>query len=69
MHFRATDRIYVSYFYYDTFTNANAGLPLFNGFNNWTNNHLVGNYTKILSPTVVNSFTYTLNRLAFVARP
>src|SRR4051794_30677230 len=63
--FSASDRIYVSYFYYDTYTTANAGMPLFNGFNNWTKNHLVGNYTKILSPTVVNSFTYTLNRLAF----
>jgi outer membrane receptor protein involved in Fe transport len=67
--FRSTDLIYVSYFYYDTLTDANAGLPLFNGFNNWTNNHLVGNYTKIVSPTVVNAVTYTLNRLAFVRGP
>jgi outer membrane receptor protein involved in Fe transport len=67
--FRSTDLIYVSYFYYDTLTDANAGLPLFNGFNNWTNNHLVGNYTKIFSPTVVNAVTYTLNRLAFVRGP
>src|SRR6476661_8025501 len=64
--FTNNDRLYVSYFYYDTYTKANAGLPLFNGFNNWTNNHLVGNYTKIISPTVLNSLTYTLNRLAFV---
>jgi len=63
--FTSNDRIYVSYFYYDTYTKANAGLPVFNGFNNWTNNHLVGNYTKILSATIINSFTYTLNRLAF----
>src|SRR4051812_1875511 len=27
--FSASDRIYVSYFYYDTYTKANAGLPLF----------------------------------------
>jgi outer membrane receptor protein involved in Fe transport len=67
--FRSTDLFYVSYFYYDTYTKANAGLPLFNGFNNWTNNHLVGNYTKIISPAVVNTFTYTLNRLAFVRGP
>jgi outer membrane receptor protein involved in Fe transport len=64
--FSPRDLLYVSYFYYDTYTVANAGLPLFNGFNNWTNNHIVGNYTKIVSPTVVNAFTYTLNRLAFV---
>ena len=63
--FSANDRIYVSYFYYDTYTVANAGMPLFNGFNNWTNNHLVGNYTKIITPTIVNAFTYTMNRLAF----
>jgi outer membrane receptor protein involved in Fe transport len=67
--FSSRDLLYVSYFYYDTLTDANAGLPLFNGFNNWTNNHLVGNYTKIVSPTVVNAFTYTLNRLAFVRGP
>ena len=64
--FTSIDRVYVSYFYYDTYTKANAGLPLFNGFNNWTNNHVVGNYTRIISPTIINSFTYTLNRLAFV---
>jgi outer membrane receptor protein involved in Fe transport len=64
--FSPRDLFYASYFYYDTLTHANAGLPLFNGFNNWTNNHFVGNYTKIISPTVVNAFTYTLNRLAFV---
>ncbi len=64
--FTSNDLIYVSYFYYDTFTKANAGLPLFNGFNNWTNNHIVGNYTKIVSPNVINALTYTLNRLAFV---
>lgn len=64
--FTSNDRVYFSYFYYDTYTKANAGLPLFNGFNNWTNNHLVGNYTKIISPTILNSLTYTLNRLAFV---
>jgi outer membrane receptor protein involved in Fe transport len=67
--FRQSDLIYVSYFYYDTYTDANAGLPLFNGFNNWTNNHIVGNYTKIFSPTVVNALTYTLNRLSFVRGP
>ena len=67
--FSANDRLYVSYFYYDTLTHANAGLPLFNGYNNWTNNHLVGNYTKIFSPTVINSLTYTMNRLAFVRGP
>jgi len=67
--FSSTDLVYVSYFYYDTLTDANAGLPLFSGFNNWTNNHLVGNYTKIISPSVVNTFTYTLNRLAFVRGP
>ena len=64
--FTANDRVYVSYFYYDTYTKANAGLPLFNGFNNWTNNHIVGNYTRIITPTILNSLTYTLNRLAFV---
>ncbi|HXJ44008.1 MAG TPA: carboxypeptidase regulatory-like domain-containing protein, partial [Bryobacteraceae bacterium] len=64
--FSAADRVYVSYFYYDTFTRANAGMPLFNGFNNWTNNHIVVNYTRIISPTIINSLTYTLNRLAFV---
>ncbi len=67
--FTANDRLYVSYFYYDTLTTANAGLPLFNGYNNWTNNHITGNYTKILSPSMLNALTYTLNRLAFVRGP
>ena len=67
--FTANDHLYVSYFYYDTYTDANAGLPLFNGFNNWTNNHLVANYTKIFSPTIVNALTYTLNRLDFARGP
>jgi len=64
--FTPNDRIYVSYFYYDTYTKSNAGLPLFNGFNHWTNNHIVANYTRIITPAVLNSLTYTLNRLAFV---
>jgi outer membrane receptor protein involved in Fe transport len=67
--FSPRDMFYASYFYYDTYTDANAGLPLFNGFNNWTNNHFVANYTKIVSPAVVNALTYTLNRLAFVRGP
>ena len=63
--FSNSDRIYVSYFYYDTFTVANSNLPLFNGYNHWTNNHVSSNYTKILSPTKVNSLTYTFNFLHF----
>jgi hypothetical protein len=63
--FTSNDRIYISYFYYDTYTTANNSLPLFNGFNNWTNNHIASNYTKVVSPTILNSLTYTFNYLHF----
>src|SRR3984893_13837549 len=59
------DRINVSYFYNDNYLVSNFGLPFEEGYSHWTNNHMAFNYTKILSPTKVNSFTYTFNDLHF----
>ena len=44
---------------------SNFGLPFEEGCSHWTNNHVTFDYTKILSPTKVNSFTYTFNNLHF----
>ena len=59
------DRFNISYFYNDNYLVSNFGLPFEEGYSHWTNNHVTFNYTKILSPTKVNSFTYTFNNLHF----
>jgi outer membrane receptor protein involved in Fe transport len=67
--FTGNDRLNVSYFWADLNTLQNFNLPLANGQGSWTNNRLLGNYIKVVSPTVVNSFTYTFNRLSFARGP
>jgi hypothetical protein len=63
--FTNNDRINISYFHNDNFLVSNFGLPFEEGYSHWTNDHVAANYTKILSPTKVNSFTYTFNNLHF----
>ena len=59
------DRFNISYFYNDNYLVSNFGLPFEEGYSHWTNNHVTFDYTKILSPTKVNTFTYTFNNLHF----
>jgi len=63
--FTDRDRINASYFYNDNYLVSNFGLPFEEGYSHWTNDHVTANYIKILSPTKVNSFTYTFNYLHF----
>jgi outer membrane receptor protein involved in Fe transport len=63
------DRLNISYFWADLNTLQNFNLPLANGQGQWTNNRLLGNYIKVVTPTLVNSLTYTFNRLSFARGP
>src|SRR5882724_6841453 len=63
--FTGNDRVNVSYFHNDNYLVSNFGLPFEEGYSHWTNDHMAANYTKILSPTKVNSLTYTFNYLHF----
>jgi hypothetical protein len=64
--FTANDRIYVSYFHYNTVTGTPGTLPLFNNYNSWINDHVTANYAKIVTPNMVNSLSYTFNLLQVV---
>jgi len=64
--FTASDRVYVSYFHYNTVTGASPSLPLFSDYNSWINDHVTANYGKIVTPNMVNSFSYTFNLLQVV---
>src|SRR5260370_9702717 len=64
--FRANDRIYISYFHYNTVTGASPSLPLFSDYNSWINDHVTANYAKVVTPAMVNSFSYTFNLLQVV---
>lgn len=63
--FTDRDLINISYFYNDNYLVSNFGLPFEEGYSHWTNEHMTANYTKILSPTKVNTLTYTFNYLHF----
>jgi hypothetical protein len=64
--FTTNDRVYVSYFHYNTVTGASPSLPLFTDYNSWINDHVTANYAKIVTPNMVNSFSYTFNLLQVV---
>lgn len=63
--FSDRDRVYGSYFYNDNYLVSNFGLPFEEGYSHWTNNHVTATYIKVISPTKVNSLTYTFNFLHF----
>jgi hypothetical protein len=63
--FTDRDRVFGSYFYNDNYLVSNFGLPFEEGYSHWTNNHVTASYVKVLSPTKVNSLTYTFNFLHF----
>ena len=67
--FSSNDRLYVSYFFANLDQFQNFNIPLANGQGSWTNNRLLGNYTKVISPVLVNAFTYTFNHLGFARGP
>ena len=64
--FTPSDRIYISYFHYNTVTGASPSLPLFSDYNSWINDHVTANYGKIVTPNMVNSLSYTFNLLRAV---
>src|SRR5579863_1697846 len=63
--FNASNRINGSYFYNDNYLVSNFGLPFEEGYSHWTNDHVTASYLRLLSPTKVNSLTYTFNYLHF----
>ncbi len=67
--FSSTDRLYVSYFFANVDQVQNFNVPLSNGQGSWTNNRILANYTKVISPSMVNAFTYTYNHLSFARGP
>lgn len=67
--FTSNDRLYVSYFFSNLDQTQNFNVPLSNGQGSWTNNRILANYTKVVSPNMVNAFTYTYNRLSFARGP
>ena len=67
--FSSNDRLYVSYFFANLDQVQNFNIPLANGQGSWTNNRILANYTKVLSPAMVNAFTYTYNHLSFARGP
>jgi outer membrane receptor protein involved in Fe transport len=67
--FSSNDRLYVSYFFANLDQIQNFNIPLANGQGSWTNNRILANYTKVVSPLIVNAFTYTFNHLGFARGP
>jgi len=67
--FSSNDRLYVSYFFANLDQVQNFNIPLANGQGSWTNNRILGNYTKVVSASMVNAFTYTFNHLGFARGP
>jgi len=63
--FTDNDRLYLSYFFNDTIGTQNFTVPLSDGFANWTNNRGLVNYTKVITPALLNTFSYTINHLNF----
>src|ERR1700688_146049 len=63
--FNDNNRISGSYFYNDNYLVSNFGLPFEEGYSHWTNDHITASYLRLLSPTKVNSLTYTFNYLHF----
>ena len=59
------NRVSGSYFYNDNYLVSNFGLPFEEGYSHWTNYHVTATYVRILSPTKVNSLSYTFNYLHF----
>ncbi len=67
--FSAKDRLYFSYFFANLDLTQNFNIPLSNGQGSWTNNRILANYTRVISPAMVNALTYTYNRLSFARGP
>jgi len=67
--FSSNDRVYVSYFFANLDQKQNFNVPLSNGQGSWTNNRILANYTKVVTPVMVNALTYTYNRLSFARGP
>jgi hypothetical protein len=67
--FTGNDRLNVSYFFANLDQTQNFNVPLANGQGSWTNNRLLANYTKVVTPALVNVFTYTYNHLSFGRGP
>lgn len=67
--FSSNDRLNVSYFFANQDLQQNFNIPLANGEGSWTNQRILANYTKVVTPALVNAFTYTFNHLGFARGP
>ena len=67
--FSNSNKASLRWFYDDNRRLQNEALESFNSEFNWTTHNATLNDTHIFSPTVVNNFTFTLNRNTFIRGP
>jgi hypothetical protein len=67
--FSNADKISFRYFWDDSFTELNAGLPQMNSGNDWPTHNGTINETHIFTPSLVNAATVTIARNTFIRGP
>jgi hypothetical protein len=67
--FSSANKVSLRYFWDDFTVEQNAALPAFNSTNNWVTHNATLNDTYILSPRLVNSFSFTFARNTFIRSP
>ena len=67
--FSNANRIFVRYFWDDTYNVQNTVLPAFNSQNDWVTHNGTINDTHIFSPSLVNSAVLTIARNTFIRGP
>src|SRR5437016_3059212 len=67
--FSSANKASLRYFWDDFLVQQNAALPAFNSTNNWVTHNATLNDTHIFSPSVVNTFNFTLARNTLIRSP
>ncbi len=67
--FSANDRLSVRFFWDDSYTELNAGLPAMNSGNDWPTENGTINETHIFTPNLVNAATLTIARNTLIRAP
>jgi hypothetical protein len=63
------DKLSIRYFWDDSYTELNAGLPQMNSGNDWPTHNGTINETHIFTPNLVNAATVTIARNTFIRGP
>src|SRR5215831_19189625 len=63
------DKLSIRYFWDDSYTELNAGLPQMNSGNDWPTHNGTINETHIVTPNLVNAATLTIARNTFIRGP